>query len=145
MRRAGPGLAVLFPSRHPWGSWFSVSWATEGWLLKPQPNVALGAREGKVQGHEEQARSVQSTDKMGMDVPLGAQWPWGALPLCIWVQAAPEWSFILMGQGRTWVGGVSDREEPAQPQRCWLITASASALRDSASGGCFPAPGTFLD
>ena len=44
------------------------------------------------------------------------------------------------GQNLGWAGSLRQGWEPAQPQRCWLITASASAPRDPASGGMFLSP-----
>ena len=55
---------------------------------------------------------MQSTDKMGMGICLlGPNGLGSSAPLYLGSRPAPEWSFVLMGQGRTWGGrGASDRD-----------------------------------
>ena len=100
-----PGFVVPCPSRHPCGSWLSVSWARR-LAAKPQPTRGLGSLRERCRGGEEQARTVQSTDKMGMGCASWGPMALGALPLCIWGPGLPQnGASFLWGRAEPGVGG----------------------------------------
>lgn len=102
----------------------------------------MGAR-GKGAGEARSRHGVcRAPIRWAWDVPLGAQWPWELCPSVSGVQACSRMELHSYGAGQNlgWAGSLRQGWEPAQPQRCWLITASASTPHDSASGGMFPSP-----
>lgn len=84
----------------------SASPGPEGWLPKPQPTRGLGSLRERCRGGEEQARTVQSTDKMGMGCASWGPMALGALPLCIWGPGLPQnGASFLWGRAEPGVGG----------------------------------------
>lgn len=105
MPAVGLALLCLFHPATP-GAAGSASPGPEGWLPKPQPTRGLGSPRERCRGGEEQARSVQSTDKMGMGCAPWGPMALGALPLCIWGPGRLQnGASFLWGRAEPGVGG----------------------------------------
>lgn len=139
----------------------SASPGPEGWLPKPQPTRGLGSLRERCRGGEEQARTVQSTDKMGMGCASWGPMALGALPLCIWGPGLPQnGASFLWGRAEPGVGGepqigmgtcsemLADHRfcqrssrpglwgDVSQPQGCFWTKIPLYPWPHSAEGGC---------